>query len=92
MEELKIAGKNLGITKTELVTDNATKIYTKPIFLDRVFHPEKVIINILLSIKSTNPCPKNIHTVTNLGTAWQKLITVKKTATILGHHICHVEK
>ena len=46
----------MGITKTKLVTSGTVKIYTKPIFLDIMVHPEKVIINILV-IKFTNPFP-----------------------------------
>ena len=44
------------IAKTELATSDTAKIYTEPIYLDIMFHPEKVIINIL-PIKSTNSCP-----------------------------------
>ena len=46
----------MGITKTGLVTSDTAKIFTKPIFLDIVVYPGKVIINIL-SIKFTNLCP-----------------------------------
>ena len=50
----------MGITKTELVTSDTAKIYTKPVFLDIMVHPEKFIINIL-HIKFTNPFPPKIY-------------------------------
>ena len=53
---VKIDRKNMCIAKTELATSDTAKIYTEPIYLDIMFHPEKVIINIL-PIKSTNSCP-----------------------------------